>query len=226
MATPDTKDRILDAAEEIFAERGYEAASLRAITGAAGVNLAAGNYHFGSKRGLFRATFERRVHDVNEERLKLFDALELEHPDGIPIELLLEAFIGPPLRYAAQQDEGQARFIRLMGRVMSESGKHLGELMDVFRPVQARFMPALQRSLPHLAEEDVIWRFHLLLGSMTSLITNPGRLALLSGGRCDAADPEQAVAHAVTFAAHGFRAPAVHGNFDPKAPKAQNAREQ
>ena len=209
MADPSTKDRILDAAEAIFAERGYEAASMRAITGEAGVNLAAGHYHFGSKSGLFRATFERRVHEVNAERLERLDELEASHRDAVPLELLLDAFLGPPLRYMAARHEGHARFIRLMGRVMSESGEHVKELLEIFRPVQARFLPAFKRSLPHLSENDVYWRFHLLIGAMCSLMTDPARLALISGGRCDATEAEEASRQLIAFALQGFGATPV-----------------
>src|SRR5262252_5809342 len=73
-----TKDRILDAAEALFMEHGFEATSLRSITAAAGVNLAAVNYHFGSKEELFQAVLTRRLDPMNQERIELLEALERE----------------------------------------------------------------------------------------------------------------------------------------------------
>ena len=73
-----TKDRILDAAESLFMEHGFEATSLRSITAAADVNLAAVNYHFGSKEELFQAVLTRRLDPMNQERLDLLTALERE----------------------------------------------------------------------------------------------------------------------------------------------------
>ena len=91
-----TKDRLLDAAEELFSSRGIDATSLRAITIAAEVNLAAVNYHFGSKDGLVKTVFLRRLEPLNNERLELLDALEISAA-GAPIELeaILDAWVMP-----------------------------------------------------------------------------------------------------------------------------------
>ena len=61
----ETRTRLLDSAEQLFAERGIDATSLRAITTAAGANLASVNYHFGSKDELFREVVSRRIGPVN-----------------------------------------------------------------------------------------------------------------------------------------------------------------
>src|SRR5437762_13635541 len=76
--SPDTKTRILDAGEHLFMEHGFEATSLRQLTSAAGVNLAAVNYHFGSKEELFQAVLTRRLDPMNQERIQLLDRLERE----------------------------------------------------------------------------------------------------------------------------------------------------
>ena len=102
MPASDTKERILDAAEELFAESSYDSTSLRGVTRAADVNLAAVHYHFGSKQALYEAVVTRRVSDVNRDRLERLAALERAAGGGsIPIEALVEALIaGEPGRAA------------------------------------------------------------------------------------------------------------------------------
>ena len=205
----DTKDRILDVAEGLFGDHGYAATSLRTVTSQAGVNLAAVHYHFGSKIGLFEAVFHRRVDAVNVERLERLDALEAAG-DGPPeLEDLLEAFLAPAFCQAAAEDPTFPRFLRFLGRVMSETGEHVQAMRGVFRSVQLRFFPAFQRSLPHLTEADVFWRIHFLVGAMCNLMSDPTRISVLSEGRCDGADPRQTVRQLIGFAAGGLRAPAV-----------------
>src|SRR5258705_11177243 len=91
---PDTKHRILDSAERLFAEYGFAGVSLRAIIADAKVNLAAIHYHYHSKEALFDAVILRRLEPINRERLELLDALERT---GKPtLEQILEAFFAPP----------------------------------------------------------------------------------------------------------------------------------
>lgn len=205
---PTTKDRILDAAERLFAERGYDATSLRAVTSEAEVNLAAAHYHFGSKVGLFQAVFERRVGAINAERLQRLAELDARRPDRQPtLEELLEAFLAPALRSSARQDPGFALFLQIVGRSHSATGEHVEAIQDVFRELQERFLPALQRALPHLSQEDLFWRLHFLIGSMCSVMADPSRIKLGSGGLCRSDDPDEVLRHLVAHTAGGFRAP-------------------
>src|SRR5215475_3768724 len=112
-----TKDRILDAAEALFMEHGFEATSLRAITAAAGVNLAAVNYHFGSKQELFQAVLTRRLDPMNQERVDLLTRLENEvAPAPLPCEQILNAMFLPALKLARDPERGGKNFLRLLGR--------------------------------------------------------------------------------------------------------------
>lgn len=206
-ARPGTRTRILDVAETLFAEKGYDATSLRQLTSEAEVNLAAVHYHFGSKLALFQAVFERRVGPINEERLARLQALEEEAGEGpLPLESLLEAFLEPVLRRIRGQDPGFRRFVQLVGRANSATGDHLRAIRDVFRDVQARFFPRLQAALPHLGQDDLFWRLHFLLGAMCTLLADPQRVCIVSGGLCDSEDPEEVLRQLVTFAAAGLRA--------------------
>jgi len=205
MPAQDTKERILDAAEELFASEGYDATSLRAVTRTAEVNLAAVHYHFGNKVQLFQAVVERRVGHVNRERLRLLDQLESGAEGPPAAEEILHAFLAPALRLAGNPDEGHARFMRVIGRVVATTGEHLQVIRPVFQPVMERFSPALERALPHLDPTDVQWRLHFLLGSMAMHMVDPQRIRIASGGRCDSEDPEQALRQLVAFAAGAFR---------------------
>src|SRR6476619_3946953 len=102
----DTRESLLDAAESLFSEHGIQAASLRAITQQAGANLAAVHYHFGSKEGLVRAVFSRRLEPMNSERLRMLDAADLEREDGRSLEEVLCAFLAPPLRRMRESADG------------------------------------------------------------------------------------------------------------------------
>ena len=119
----DTRESLLDAAESLFSEHGIQAASLRAITQRAGANLAAVHYHFGSKEGLVRAVFSRRLKPLHEERMKLLDACDLDSAGAV--EQVLKAFMAPLLRGARETPEGTRGFARLMGRAFSEPAEEV-----------------------------------------------------------------------------------------------------
>src|SRR6185437_4699099 len=117
----DTKTRILDAAEELFTEHGFEATSLRQLTTAAGVNLAAVNYHFGSKEELFQAVLTRRLDPMNQERIELLEALEREAGARPPsCEKVLFAMLIPALRLARDEKRGGKNFLRVLGRAYAD----------------------------------------------------------------------------------------------------------
>ncbi len=164
----ETKERILDAAERLFADEGFSATSLRQITAEAGVNLAAVNYHFGSKESLLTAVFERRVVPINQERLRRLDELETQAADGTPIELeqVVRAFIVPAFLAAEQFGAQGAKFMQLVGRMHSETNEQLrGTFLKLFQPVALRFLTVLRKLMPDLAEEEVLWRLHFVIGS-------------------------------------------------------------
>jgi len=120
-----TRDALLDAAERLFVEQGLEAASLRAITQLAGVNLAAVNYHFGSKEGLVRAVFSRRLAPLQAERLRLLD--EEEARDGGTLEGVLRAFIAPAMRLRASA--GPVDVSQLLGRIFHQPNDEVRKML-------------------------------------------------------------------------------------------------
>jgi len=203
-----TPDRILDSAESLFAEQGY-GASLREITTSAGVNLAAVNYHFGSKEELLVAVVLRRIEGANQSRLEALDRLEAA---GQPsIEQVVEVFLRPGLEIAADQEGGGAHFMRLIGRIHGDPDGPWQRILasGVFDRVLVRFLDALRRCLPELPEVDLLWRLHLMVGGMVHTLVNPDALLAISGGACDARDPERSLRQLVSFFSGGFRAPAT-----------------
>ena len=113
----DTRTAILDAAEALFADKGYDATSLRTITSNAGANLAAVNYYYGSKEALLEAVYERRIGHINNGRLSLLNTLEAQASGKpVPAETLVEIFVKPALLMTREDDAGGKNFIRLLGR--------------------------------------------------------------------------------------------------------------
>jgi AcrR family transcriptional regulator len=192
----ETRGRILDTAERLFALHGPAATSLRSIIGEAAVNLAAVHYHFRNKEALLDAIFERRVAAVNRERLAMLDEVERNAGDGIPpLEPILTAFIAPPLRM--RSNPSFATFGKLMGRILAESNgeiihKHFGEII-------LRFHRALHRALPQLAPEELQWRIYFCVAVFAHTMLGTKDMLGVPG--------EPTVERMVSFVAAGFRAP-------------------
>jgi len=173
MSQPDTKEKILDAAEKLFARDGFHATSLRAITGDAAVNLAAVNYHFGSKEELLEAVIERRLLPLNRRRSDLLEA-ELKaaqeagrRPEARP---LMRALVEPTIRLR-EQGEGPELFITLVGRILAEPQ---GVGRDIFlRHMGAfimRLFEAMHQALPHISRSTLSWRMHFAVGSLSHVM--------------------------------------------------------
>jgi AcrR family transcriptional regulator len=213
-ALPDTRERILDAAERLFMESGYEGTSMRMITGEAEVNLAAVNYHFGSKEALLREVFRRRLAWLNRERLSALDELEAKAGgEALKPSAILEAFFGTLLRMGADESLGGMTFLRLLGRTLTEPADFIrtffsGEYAEVIE----RYKRALFLSLPEVPHEEIIWRFHLMLGAMSYAIAGTDALRMVTGCELDLDNdgPEaakQLAARVMPFLLGGLRAP-------------------
>ncbi|MEO0477918.1 MAG: TetR/AcrR family transcriptional regulator [Planctomycetota bacterium] len=204
----DTKTQILDAAEALFAEQGFDATSLRAVTACAGVNLAAVNYHFGSKDGLLQAVCARRIGPVNDERMARLDEAESQATDRVvPLDRLLEIFLLPALRLG-HESQGTS-FLRVMGRLHGEMDRdHVRGLIEAqFATVKHRFVEAFRRTLPELPDNVLIVRIHFLIGSMAHTMMCPSEIVWMSGNKMSEPRPEELVTRLVAYAAAGLRAP-------------------
>ena len=195
--TLDTKTRILNAAERLFGQNGFDGTSLRDITTEAQVNLAAVNYHFQSKDSLIDAIIERRIQPINRRRFEMLEAAG-ESPS---VEQIAEAFLTPLL----MQDVSAA--VPLVGRVLSNPNlfvervykKHLLQVVE-------RFSAAIGKALPELPPEERFWRLHFMAGSMSHVSVLANVLPLMSGQPLDRAT---LIRRLVNFIAAGLRAPAA-----------------
>lgn len=164
----DTKRRILDAAESLMGDKGFNATSMRDITAAAKVNLASINYHFGSKEALLASVLERRLQPINEKRLELLDAIELESGSaGTNHHDIVRAFLSPPFKQQQEWGSNRETILRILGRIHSETNEEFRQVfMSEYELVFQRFAVALQRSLPHLTNSNLPWRMLFMVGSM------------------------------------------------------------
>jgi len=198
----ETKQRILDSAERLFAAHGVEATSLRTIIGDAKVNLAAIHYHYHSKEDLLEAVLMRRLEPVNQLRLEMLDLCG-KKPG---LEAVLEAFFAPALSIANDPMKGGRPFVRLMGRVIAEGDQLPRLVKEHFGVVLKRFMAALQLALPDLPQSELMWRMHFGIGAMAHTLRSCSEMELISGGLCDASDIDGLTRRLVSFVAAGFRA--------------------
>ena len=205
----DTKTQILDAAEALIAERGIDAVSLRAITAAASVNLAAVHYHFGSKEGLVGKVYERRLGPINKLRLEMLDAVEAEAGDGPPdLKGVLRALMEPPIRMYCEHEKS-ALFRHLCGRIYAEPANFAQAMFDsLFKEIALRFTAAFERALPELPDVERGWRVQFALGSMIHTLLDSERLGRFTNGMCNLNDSEAVIERLVNFTAAGLRAPA------------------
>ncbi len=180
--TPATKARILDAAETLFMEHGFEATTLRAITASAEVNLASANYHFGSKEDLFQAVLTRRLDPMNQERVALLDRLEAAvAPEVLPCDRILGALFIPALRLARDPDRGGSNFLRLLGRAYADPAPFIRRLLsDQYAEMIARFKSAFGRALPHLPRKELSWRLHFIMGALSYTLAGTDALKIIA----------------------------------------------
>ena len=177
----DTKSRILDAAETLFIECGYEAMSLRQITSRAEVNLAAVNYHFGSKESLIHSMLSRRLDRLNQERLKLLDRFDQMLGARLTCEHVLGAMFIPALRLSRDPRVGGKAFLRLLGRAYTDPSSFIRDFLNAhYESVAIRFFDAFQRALPHLPREELGWRLHFAIGALSGVLAGTDTDSLIS----------------------------------------------
>lgn len=177
----DTKARILDATEKLFTEVGYEATSLRQVTSRAIVNLAAVNYHFRSKDIMMHAVLSRRLDPLNARRLALLDACEARWPGhAIRCEHVMGALFVPALQMARDPAVGGPSFLRLLGRVYSDTSPFVQQyLLEHYAPVYGRFFDAFARAIPALPRQELGWRLQFALKALAGVLAGEELTSLL-----------------------------------------------
>jgi AcrR family transcriptional regulator len=202
---PNTRERILDAAERLFADHGFEGAGIRAIVNAAQVNLAAIHYHFRSKEALLEAVLTRRISLVNEARIQRLQQAEgSSAPETPSVEEILRAFIVPTVELA-QRSESGSTFVRLMSRMFTEPNFSLTDFLNrKFGGTIARFSDALVKALPDLPREVVLWRAFFTLGAMHHLLCSAGKVDIFSKGLSGSTSETDRTEYLLEFAVSGM----------------------
>ena len=198
-----TKERILSAAEELFARHGFAGASLRQVTAAANVNLAAVNYHFGSKDNLINEVFRRRLDELSTHRLEALQAARDKAKSTL--EDILAAFIHPALALSVDKPGG-ATFVRVLARAYAEHNERLRKfLSENYGHVLKEFAAAISAELPHLDKEELYWRIDIIAGALTYAMADFGVIKR-RGSMSEKVHRERAAEHLIRFAAAGLRA--------------------
>ena len=205
---PETSEKLVAAAERLFAEHGYNGVSVRMIAAAAGVNWSLLGYYFRGKEGLLSEVYRRHCGDLNSARMRLLQ--EIRANDRQPeLEEILNAFIRPALAVARGED-GQTAFIRLRAILAAENSALLDRLVaENFDISSTTFVNALRECLPDLSRDDILWRFHFMLGTIYYTASGPHRIREFSNGRCDPADIEENLRQLIPFLTAAFHAPSV-----------------
>lgn len=197
-----TKDRILGAAEELFAQHGFSGTSLRQVTSRAEVNIAAVNYHFGSKENLVNEVFRRRMDEMSSHRLDMLRQAVERHPGEL--EPILAAFVEPALAVAGDRRGGGA-FVRVVARAYAEKNDNLRTfLSEKYGHVLREFARAMAACLPHLDKGQLYWRLDFLSGALTYAMADFG-LIKRPHGATEHEHRERAARELIRFAAAGMK---------------------
>ncbi len=166
-----TKTRILDAAETLFISGGFESLSMRQITSAAGVNLAAVNYHFGSKDALIQAVLSRQLDPLNEQRVAMLDKFEREQGLALTCEHVLAAMFLPAVRMFRGDSAQSGRYLQFLGRAYTDPSAVVRDFINThYLQTLGRFFTAFQRTLPDLNRQDLGFRLHFAMGALSGIL--------------------------------------------------------
>ena len=188
-ASGDTRDSILDAAEDLFSKHGFYGVTIREVA-----------------RDLFDAVFLRRAEVWNNERVDAINRYAREAGVGMTLEGLLEAFLRPPFEWSLKGGPGWKHYSALVAQTNANPTFGGETMARYFDPAIHRLIELIKQVLPGSREVDLYWAYHMLSGALTLTLGETGRLDRLSGGLARSGDLETAGEYMVTFAAAGFRA--------------------
>lgn len=176
LSTNANSDAILDTAEELFAQKGFSAVSMRMIAAESGQHLASANYYFGSKTGLFEAAFLRRIVPVNQRRIDLLTEVEAGQ---VSLRRIVEAYIRPLFEQSPGASGSGARLIMLFSKqVLSNPDEHK-YLQDYYDDVSRRFVAAISQATPGISFEDAVWGYNYMVGVLVFTLAGKAPVAKL-----------------------------------------------
>jgi AcrR family transcriptional regulator len=216
MPSDHTRTAILSAAERLYADRGFADVTLRDIVAAADVNLAAVNYHFGSKDELIAELFVTRSLATNRERLNELKAAEEAGGGRADINAILRALVGPTLRGCLGPDRERSSAARFMIRASIESVSPIRRIKNREIDHLRKFAAAMRRSLPDCREVDLYWGLHFALAMAHHTIRESERLTKLSEGVCDLNDVQGMIDRIVAVSAMALTGGEVRGKTPAK----------
>ena len=208
LQAPENGDRVLDG--RLVDEHGLEAATLRQITERAGVNLAAVNYHFGSKEELFQAVLTRRLDPMNQERIDLLARYEREAGSKpLTCEKILSAMLIPALRLSRDEKRGGKHFLRVLGRAYADPAPFIRNFLSAqYAEMIARFKEAFLKALPHLTKQELTWRLHFVMGALSYTLAGTDSLKLMLQVITNDQDNDELLLQRLApFLAAGLKAP-------------------
>lgn len=203
-----SRERILNAAERLFSAHGLDGVSVRQIAAAARVQLALLSYYFGTKEGLYRAVFQRRIEPISAaRRARLAEIMGRKKPPP-RIEEVLDALARPWVEL--RRHRWGADYTRLIAREVSDPREgRRGIVEDLLDPIAREFMSAMERTLPGLPRARIHWAYHFFIGALLILLLHPARPLRLSGPLCNVADNEALLGQIVAFFTAALRSGAV-----------------
>jgi AcrR family transcriptional regulator len=199
-----SQQRILTAAEELFAASGYEGTSVRQIAQSAGVPVALVSYHFGSKLGVYRRVFESHAPTIVAERRAGLALAELERDPDRRLSAIVKAVLVPMLKLRTA--EGRRSLGQLLAREVSDPRSvERGIIQDLLDPIAAAVTDLLETTLPNRSPAEIHWAYQMIVGTMTFIMLDAGRIRRISGGACDPEDVEATIQHIVPLILDGLR---------------------
>ena len=202
-----TRQRILGAAGKVFAQGGYRAMTLRQVTHEAKVNLAAVNYHFGSKMNLMRALLRDRFEPINQQRHHLLDQqIEAHSPNPVPLPIIYDTLFRPLFTGIGSASDKDTNLIKIIGRAITEPAEFMRGLhKEFFADLSKRFMNEIRRSCPELSPEQIQYRFFLSVSAMIGTVIEQVRLETVSDGKLDGNNLDIILKELTTFVVAGFQ---------------------
>ena len=201
-----TRERMLDAAEALFAKDGYHGTSMRDVAEATESRIALVTYHFGTKDVLFNKVVERRASFMAHQRILALDAARARVGE-MPVALhdLVEGYVRPFVERSSNGGQGWKNYALLVAR-LANSPDWAKIISDHYDAVARQYLMEFRRALPNVSDEDVYHAFSFMVGAMLALVAEPRRVENLSFGKCKSDNLERVFDTMLPFLVGGFEA--------------------